>query len=88
VKVYFGSTADNEFRVFPNPVQAELNVVFEGSGKTLFVEVYDAGGKMVLAERRQYASQFVLSVKSLKAGMYYLVVSDGVKKQASQFVKQ
>jgi hypothetical protein len=88
IKVYFGGREQTDLKLFPQPANTFLNVAFSGKGPTLFVEVYDANGKTVLAERRANSSLVTIDVRHFAGGMYWIVVSDGVNRQKGQFVKQ
>jgi|GEM_PF-1109323 len=88
VKIFFGDAGMNELKLFPQPVQSTLNVIFGGSGNNVFIQVYDAGGKMVLNERRQNNSVLNISTNGLSNGTYWIVVSDGITQQRGQFIKQ
>jgi hypothetical protein len=87
-KVFFGDAGMNNLKLFPQPVQSSLNVVFGGSGNNVFVQVYDATGKLVLNEQKQNVTTFTLETSSLAKGNYWIVVSDGITQQKGQFVKQ
>jgi hypothetical protein len=88
VKIFVPDSDKLDLRLFPQPVQSTLNVVFGGSGNNLFIQVYDAGGKMVMNERHQNSSTFTLETNSLAKGTYWIVVSDGITVQKGQFIKQ
>ena len=88
VKVFFGDAGMNDLRLFPQPVQSTLNVVFGGSGNSLFIHVYDAAGKIAMYERRENASTFTIETSSLVKGAYWIVVSDGITQQKGMFIKQ
>ena len=88
VKIFFGDAGMNELKLFPQPVQSTLNVVFGGNGNNLFIQVYDAAGKMVMNERKQNQSTIELTTTSLSKGVYWMIISDGIIQQKGQFVKQ
>ncbi|HEX8314384.1 MAG TPA: T9SS type A sorting domain-containing protein [Flavisolibacter sp.] len=87
-KVYFGDAAVNNLRLYPLPVLSSLNIDFRGNGRELLIQVYDAGGKMILNERKQNHSPVILPAANLAKGMYWIVVSDGILQQKGQFIKQ
>ena len=88
VKVYFGDAGATTLKLFPQPVNNELNIVFGGRGVDVLIQVYDAGGKIVSNERKQNASPIRLPTEGLAKGIYWIVVSDGITQQKAQFVKQ
>jgi hypothetical protein len=88
VKLFFGEKGVNELKLFPQPVQSTLTVAFGGRGHDLFVQVFDAGGKMVMNGRKQNVSTFTMETSSLSKGTYWIVVSDGITQQKGQFIKQ
>lgn len=88
VKVFFGDESRKDLQLFPQPASSFLNVVFGGTGSQLFIQVYDAGGKVVMNERRQQSSTFTVETSTLATGSYWIVVSDGITQQSGRFVKQ
>lgn len=88
VKVFFGDAGMNELKLFPQPVQSNLNVVFGGSGSAVFIQVYDASGKMVINDRKQNDAVLSISTSNLSKGTYWIVISDGIAQQRGQFIKQ
>lgn len=87
IKVYFG-TGINELKLSPQPVSTKLNIQFGGNGNTAFIQVFDAGGRMVINEKRANSPIMELKTVSLPKGVYYIVVSDGIEQQKGQFIKQ
>jgi hypothetical protein len=87
-KVFFGDAGMNDLKLFPQPVQSSLNIVFGGTGSAVFIQVYDAAGKIVMNERKQNASVLSIPTNQLSKGTYWLVISDGITQQRGQFVKQ
>lgn len=88
VKVYVGENANGDMRLFPQPAVTNLNIEFTGTGKDVFLQVYDAAGRTIINERRGNSSPIKLPVNKLVQGSYWIVVSDGVTRQTGQFIKQ
>jgi hypothetical protein len=88
VKVYVGENGSNGLRLYPQPAVKNLNIEFAGTGKDVFLQVYDASGRTIINERRMNSSPLKLPVDKLVQGSYWIVVSDGVTRQTGQFIKQ
>ena len=69
-------------KAFPNPVTEQLNITLEGHNSfSAQVNLYDANGRLVQAERRLIApgqSSWMMDVQWLAAGVYWLEINDGV----------
>jgi hypothetical protein len=88
INVYFGDGDSEDLKLFPQPAQSYINLVFGGNGSALFIQVYDAAGKMVINERKQNNTVVRVETSTLARGSYWLIVSDGVTRQKGQFIKQ
>lgn len=88
VKVYVGDNGNNGLRLYPQPAVTNLNIDFTGTGKDVFMQVYDAAGRSIINERRTNTSPIKLAVDKLGKGSYWIVVSDGTTQQTGQFIKQ
>jgi len=88
VKVYFGSGSTTELKLFPQPATTDLNIVFGGTGRQVFVQVYDAAGKLVMNLKKDNTSPIPLSIDQLSKGTYWIVLSDGITMQKGQFIRQ
>lgn len=76
----------NAFLVFPNPVQDQLHISFDG-GKSFDIELYDTRGKLVL-EGHSLNQEKQLNIKHILPGVYYLKVSSGSRINQFKIVKQ
>jgi hypothetical protein len=85
------ATAEKAFAVsgYPNPSRAAFNLQINGlTSETVSVKVTDATGRLV-EQRTNLAANQVLSVgNTYKAGLYYIEVAQGAKKQQLKMVKQ
>ncbi|RYZ29255.1 MAG: T9SS type A sorting domain-containing protein, partial [Chitinophagaceae bacterium] len=74
---------------YPNPSRAAFNLQINGlTSETVSVKVTDATGRLV-EQRTNLAANQVLSVgNTYKAGLYYIEVAQGAKKQQLKMVKQ
>lgn len=73
-----------------NPVQDQLLLNVKDDFKTLFLEIYDASGKMVKNENLLRNSKNPqIDVTTLSPGMYLLTpIKDGERKQTIKFIKK
>ena len=78
--------------VFPNPASDLLTVNLNGlNGKQLLINVYNVVGEKVSSEKMQTGSPVYfkyLDLSSLKAGIYFVEVTDGNSKFTNKFIKQ
>jgi hypothetical protein len=68
-------------QIFPNPVVDVLQVKWEDCGQLIdYVKVYSVDGKLVLNEQFSPRSEYSISTKELKEGVYLLETEIGVKR--------
>lgn len=78
----------NVFNIFPNPVKDKLYLSTVGFGsKPLCLKIFNAEGKFVLDNKKNNIGGFI-SVMQLAAGVYTVVVNDGIKEYSEKFVKE
>lgn len=84
--------AETSLRVFPNPVQDQLNVQWTGKAKgPAKVKITDVNGKLLLLqtyEIREGESLLSFDVSNLNSGLYFLNVTDGKSTVSSRFMKR
>lgn len=75
------------YNVYPNPVAGVLTVEHSLPPGNIRVAVYDAAGRML---HSQYTNTIKTQVNlaALKAGIYTVTITDGVKALSKKFVKQ
>jgi hypothetical protein len=80
----------NEFSLYPNPTEGELNVRFAiGNAEETFVFVRDLSGKVVAQHKiaaQAGSNVVILNTDTLAAGMYMLSVQVGGIQSTQQFV--
>jgi hypothetical protein len=102
INIYLGGPSDilvgideieelsNDFVIYPNPTEDELNVSFQMEvSQALEMKVTDLTGKMVKTVQILGAvgnNLAVLSVNELSSGTYFLEISNGNEKTVKQFV--
>ncbi len=77
------SLEDQEYFIFPNPVDFELRVNY--SSEDYSIELFDLTGKRVFIE---YSSPKVILVDNLLAGVYYIRLATRNKQIWQPFIKQ
>ena len=75
------ASSEKPFRLYPNPVQNELNI--DSFIKIQDVVIYDASGRKILS----FHNQTKLDLNSLEAGIYLIQISDGVHSYEERFIK-
>ncbi len=72
--------SDSEFVLFPNPANNLVELKFNKySSNSIETRIYNIQGKMILSNKNQLQNKTVqLNVSSLKSGLYFLKVNDGV----------
>ncbi|MDQ0064779.1 endonuclease [Chryseobacterium lathyri] len=76
-------TPNNEFKIYPNPVNDNLFV----SGETQNIktaQVLDTSGKVIYSEKNPFRNKQHISVQNLPAGFYFLKLDD----KTYQFIKK
>lgn len=68
------TTTASEWSIFPNPVNANLNITIPSNGNSLKAEVRDALGKIVYTEK--LSNNSTINVSSLPSGLYFITLSD------------
>jgi len=93
--VISGSKADFDFNIYPNPVgNKKLKVVFTNMPPADYnIAVYDSMGRMLKTkeysiDKKEDAYRIKIKTKNLKAGIYYLRVSNSKGILEKKFIKQ
>lgn len=72
------------FKVYPNPTDRELNIVFNGDLK---VSVVNASGQQVLSPR-SISKQGTIDVSNLSQGLYFLKATANGESTVKKFIKK
>ncbi|NEM96452.1 T9SS type A sorting domain-containing protein [Pontibacter burrus] len=75
-------------QVFPTMATDKVTVALQATVQSAEVMVMDASGKAVAQYSRVTDTELVLPVQNLKAGMYFVTVSDGEARHTYRFLKQ
>lgn len=75
-------------QVFPTMATDKVTVALLATVQSAEVMVMDASGKAVAQYSRVTDTELVLPVQNLKAGMYFVTVSDGEARHTYRFLKQ
>ncbi|MEQ9097725.1 MAG: T9SS type A sorting domain-containing protein, partial [Imperialibacter sp.] len=76
--------------IYPNPFESNFTVInpYQGKGE-VEVRIIDQAGKIVFLEKRDAgAEQFDIQVKTIKRGMYMLMLTQGDKMISHKIVKE
>jgi hypothetical protein len=80
-----------DFSIFPNPVQVELNVRFIASSSQSIVKVYSVTGELVINHNIQNVignNTISLAIDQLKKGLYFISLQNGNVNTSQSFLKQ
>jgi hypothetical protein len=88
-----GQDVDIEFNFAPNPVENVILLTFGKLNPTqrLTVDIYDAVGRLVVAEDFGKTQEFFntnINLESLESGAYIIVASNGASKVTERLIKQ
>lgn len=80
----------SSFRIYPNPVQHELNIELEGPEGDYRLEIMDISGASLKLKTlyNQGVTRTDINTGDLNAGMYYLIITSGNSAITRPFVKQ
>ncbi len=81
------ASAAYQVKVYPNPVWEQLNINVSKLEAGATLQVYNASGALLLSHRLTN-STYSLSAKGLRAGIYYVVVSNGEQVTTHKIIKQ
>ena len=71
---------DNKLRVFPNPAKNVLNIKLEDiDNKNISMKIISIDGKILLEKMSSNISDIQLDISSLKAGLYFINIDNGLK---------
>ncbi len=85
-----GAPIQEELRLYPNPANEVLNLVFANTTKAKQILIYNQAGQLVYNVNAQATTQSIaMPVNELAHGLYYIAVvtSDG-ERQIAKFVKE
>ena len=74
-----------DIKLFPVPVQEELNVLINSSMKNVTYKIFNATGESI---RCQSFNEDKINVADLNSGLYLLLITDGKKIYKDKFIKE
>jgi hypothetical protein len=82
---------EEDFSVFPNPVQSELQVRFTAESPQTQVMIYSSTGQLVI--RRDFVNQtgksaVTIELNTLERGMYFISLQNGTMIKTKSFIKK
>lgn len=78
--------SENEFKIYPNPVENELTIDFSNKNLEGKIQVMDVFGKVVF-ERKGKNFNEKINVEKLNSGIYFLVIEKNGVKMSERFFK-
>jgi len=82
---------DEGFKIYPNPVQSQLNIHFNATSAQSNIKVYSTTGQLVINRNIQNSfgmTDISLNLENLNDGMYLISVQNGGKKLSKSLLKQ
>ena len=64
----------NKFKIYPNPTNNSVSVLFEDLQITGYV-VYDIQGREILSKNKQFSASFDIDLSSFNSGIYLLKIA-------------
>lgn len=81
----------NDFVIYPNPANQEINVKFKSKEKEMKVEIIDTKGSLVLSKRINSSNENYnekLNISHFSSGIYFIKISGKGKSLSKTFIKQ
>ena len=80
--------AEVNVRLFPNPVQSELNIETNLKGEALIVRIFSTTGQLVKQQQLAGNQLQSIDIAELQAGMYILNIQNGEQQLSRTFIKE
>ena len=68
------SNYENNFKIYPNPVNDRLYIETQTMTQTLTIEIYDIYGRRQVSEAPSHQGNLAIDVANLKSGIYFVKV--------------
>ena len=75
------------WKVYPNPFQADIFLSTEGQVQNTSVQLYDLSGRMLLVENIKNLTEYSLSTEYLISGAYLLKIIDVNRSEIHKIIK-
>ncbi len=75
---------ENEFVIYPNPVDNQLFLKGKNLDKVKNAKIYEASGKLLFSENAPFKNKNYLNISKLNVGVYYLQID----KKTLKFIKK
>jgi len=83
-----GTLVADELRLYPNPANDVLNLVFTNTTKAKQILIYNQAGQLVFSASAQATDKMIsMPVNELAHGLYYIAVVTSEGRQIAKFVK-
>lgn len=84
--ILFNSSENNSFEIFPNPSTGNFTISFSDYINKGVMEVFNVFGEKILQEWLFNESKKEISLKNISQGIYFVEVSDGVKRYCQKLI--
>ena len=79
---------DESLEVYPNPFDNSLTIENSSTTNLRFITLYSLSGERIFSKTDKNVETTLRGLDGLKPGIYWLVVSDGITKQARRVLKK
>jgi ELWxxDGT repeat protein len=82
-------TDEFDLKIYPNPTQNDLNLIFDGKNNSEFqLSFYDISGKLLINQAVQSNKINTISTQNLSAGAYFIRLTNGEKQTIRKIMKE
>lgn len=81
----------NDFMIYPNPANQEINVKFKSDEREVKVDIIDAKGSIVLTQKISSSKGFYdekINITNLSTGFYFIKITGNKKSLSKTFIKK
>ncbi len=88
IRIFNNQDQNMSLQVLPNPARQQVYLLFPGREKKVIITIYDARGRLVQQLVQENSGSLPVNISSLRAGMYFIRLSDGITLANGQFIKE
>ncbi|MBP6334412.1 MAG: T9SS type A sorting domain-containing protein [Bacteroidia bacterium] len=81
-----GSLFQNSLKIFPNPSTGTINIILSSNTFIDKVKIYNITGQIVFSEEINLSTKKEIQVDNLKAGIYFVKMSDSMQQYTTKFI--
>ncbi|KPH11869.1 alkaline phosphatase family protein [Chryseobacterium sp. ERMR1:04] len=84
-------TSTNDFTIYPNPANQEINVKFKSDEREVKVDIIDAKGSIVSTQKINSSKGYYdekININNLSTGFYFIKITGNKKSLSKTFIKK